>query len=56
LSSETATTVARTRGPLGLGMAWAIYKKEMRVYFVSPLAYAFLGVFLFCRGSSSTWA
>ena len=50
LSSETATTVARTRGPLGLGMAWAIYKKEMRVYFVSPLAYAFLGVFLFLSG------
>jgi ABC-2 type transport system permease protein len=30
--------------------AWAIFKKEMRVYFVSPLAYVFLGVFLFLAG------
>ena len=28
----------------------AIYKKEMRIYFVSPLAYVFLGVFLFLAG------
>jgi len=31
-------------------MAWAIFKKEMRVYFVSPLAYVFLGVFMFLAG------
>lgn len=30
--------------------AWAIFRKEMRVYFVSPLAYVFLGVFLFLAG------
>ncbi len=29
---------------------WTIYKKEMHVYFVSPLAYAFLVVFLFLAG------
>lgn len=29
---------------------WAIYKKELRIYFVSPLAYAFLGAFLFLAG------
>ncbi|MEC7986398.1 MAG: ABC transporter permease subunit [Myxococcota bacterium] len=29
---------------------WAIFKKEMRVYFVSPLAYAFLTVFFFLAG------
>jgi ABC-2 type transport system permease protein len=29
---------------------WTIYKKEMHVYFVSPLAYAFLVVFLFLSG------
>ncbi len=31
-------------------LAWAIFRKEMRVYFVSPLAYVFLGVFLFLAG------
>lgn len=31
-------------------VAWAIFKKELRVYFVSPLAYVFLGVFLFLAG------
>jgi len=30
--------------------AWAIFRKEIRVYFVSPLAYVFLGVFLFLAG------
>ncbi len=30
--------------------AWAIYKKELRVYFVSPLAYVFLVAFLFLAG------
>lgn len=30
--------------------AWTIFKKELRVYFVSPLAYVFLGVFLFLAG------
>lgn len=30
--------------------AWAIFKKELRVYFTSPLAYMFLGVFLFLAG------
>jgi len=29
---------------------WAIYRKELVVYFVSPLAYVFLGVFLFLAG------
>ncbi len=29
---------------------WAIIKKELRVYFASPLAYMFLGVFLFMAG------
>lgn len=33
-----------------MNVAWAIFKKEMRVYFVSPLAYVFLGVFLFLAG------
>lgn len=32
-------------------VAWAIYKKELKVYFVSPLAYVFLGVFLLLAGS-----
>jgi ABC-2 type transport system permease protein len=30
--------------------AWAVYRKELRVYFVSPLAYMFLAVFLFLAG------
>lgn len=30
--------------------AWAIFRKEMRVFFVSPLAYAFLCAFLFLAG------
>lgn len=30
--------------------AWTIFRKELRIYFVSPLAYAFLGVFLFLAG------
>lgn len=29
---------------------WTIWKKEMRVYAVSPLAYVFLGAFLFLSG------
>lgn len=33
-----------------MSVAWAIFKKELRVYFVSPLAYVFLGVFLFLAG------
>jgi ABC-2 type transport system permease protein len=33
-----------------LSVAWAVFKKEMRVYFVSPLAYVFLGVFLLLAG------
>jgi ABC-2 type transport system permease protein len=33
-----------------VSVAWAIFKKEMRIYFVSPLAYVFLGVFLFLAG------
>ncbi|MCK6504398.1 ABC transporter permease [Myxococcota bacterium] len=32
-------------------VAWAIYKKELKVYFVSPLAYVFLGVFLLLAGA-----
>lgn len=30
---------------------WTLFKKEMRVYFVSPLAYVFLGVFFFLSGA-----
>jgi ABC-2 type transport system permease protein len=30
--------------------AWAIFRKELRIYFVSPLAYVFLGAFLFLAG------
>lgn len=33
-----------------MSTAFAIFKKEMRVYFASPLAYMFLGVFLFLAG------
>ncbi len=29
---------------------WVIWKKEMRIYFVSPLAYVFLAAFLFLSG------
>lgn len=29
---------------------WTIWKKEMRIYFLSPLAYVFLAVFLFLSG------
>jgi len=31
-------------------IAWAIFKKELRTFFVSPLAYVFLGVFLLLAG------
>ena len=31
-------------------VAWAILRKELRVYFVSPLAYVFLAVFFFLSG------
>ncbi len=31
-------------------VVWTILKKELRIYFVSPLAYVFLGVFLFLSG------
>ncbi|MEL6347203.1 MAG: ABC transporter permease [Myxococcota bacterium] len=30
--------------------AWAIFRKELQIYFVSPLAYVFLGAFLFLAG------
>ena len=33
-----------------MSVAWAVFKKEMRIYFVSPLAYVFLGVFLLMAG------
>jgi len=33
-----------------MSVVWAIYRKEMRSYFVSPLAYAFLVVALFLSG------
>jgi ABC-2 type transport system permease protein len=33
-----------------MSIAWAILRKELRVWFVSPLAYVFLGVFLFLAG------
>lgn len=29
---------------------WAILKKELKIYFVSPLAYVFLSIFLFLSG------
>jgi ABC-2 type transport system permease protein len=29
---------------------WTLWKKEMRIYFVSPLAYVFLSAFLFLAG------
>jgi ABC-2 type transport system permease protein len=35
---------------MSLSTVWAIFRKEMRVYFVSPLAYVFLAVFLFLAG------
>jgi len=35
---------------MSLPIVWAIFKKELRVYFVSPLAYVFLTVFLFLAG------
>ena len=31
-------------------VAWAIFRKELRTWFVSPLAYVFLSVFLFLAG------
>lgn len=31
-------------------IAWAIFRKELRTWFVSPLAYVFLSVFLFLAG------
>jgi len=33
-----------------MSIAWAIFKKELQIYFVSPLAYVFLGAFLFLAG------
>ncbi|MFH1468233.1 MAG: ABC transporter permease [Pseudomonadota bacterium] len=33
-----------------MSAAWAILRKELRIYFVSPLAYVFLAVFLFLAG------
>ncbi|MBL8617517.1 MAG: ABC transporter permease [Deltaproteobacteria bacterium] len=33
-----------------MSAAWAIFKKELRVWFVSPIAYVFLGAFLFLAG------
>jgi len=33
-----------------MSAVWAIYRKELRVYFVSPLAYVFLVAFLFLAG------
>jgi len=29
---------------------WAVWKKEMRIFFLSPVAYIFLGTFLFLSG------
>ena len=34
----------------GLRTLWALWKKEMRSYILSPLAYVFLGTFLFLSG------
>lgn len=31
-------------------MIWTLWKKEMRVYFLSPIAYVFLAAFLFLAG------
>jgi ABC-2 type transport system permease protein len=33
-----------------MNVAWAIFKKELKIWFVSPLAYVFLGVFLVLAG------
>lgn len=33
-----------------MNVAWAIFKKELQSYFVSPLAYVFLGAFLLLAG------
>jgi ABC-2 type transport system permease protein len=33
-----------------MSAVWAIFKKELRIYFVSPIAYVFLAVFLFLSG------
>ncbi len=30
---------------------WAIYKRELRSYFVTPIGYVFAGVFLAVSGS-----
>ena len=38
------------RGESRLRAVWTLWKKEMRVYFLSPLAYVFLAVFLFLSG------
>ena len=29
---------------------WAVFKRELKSYFSTPLAYVFLVVFLFCAG------
>lgn len=34
----------------GLRILWAVFTKELRIYFVSPIAYVFLAVFLFLSG------
>ena len=33
-----------------MNAAWAIFRKELRIYFVSPLATVFLAAFLFLAG------
>jgi len=33
-----------------VGSAWAVFRKELRIFFLSPLAYVFLAAFLFLGG------
>ena len=33
-----------------MNIFWVLYKKELNIYFLSPLAYAFLSIFLFLAG------
>jgi ABC-2 type transport system permease protein len=44
------TTLPEGLSPGTLRATWSIYRKEVRVYFLSPLAYVFLAAFLFLGG------
>lgn len=45
---------ASVRLPGVLGSLWAVYRKELRVLFLSPLAWVFLAAFLFLGGAFFT--